>query len=466
MGEKMSGMNKRRFESILVLNVDAKQGSDGFVQDCKLAWSADKKVDVCLEISNQPPYDDVVIGQAELFVDISEGPDGFARRQVRAHIEIFTNHVIEDLAPSVEGVTFEREPGLNGRILNAELRRIRMAVKNADPRIGSLADQIFVRDERFEQQYLCQAPAPKVCGSREHVRGLYESVCGGHISVEEAKDQLPVAISVERAFGEIMADDAVRDFAEDVKDLFPGVDEDLVHTALEPTLGKVHQLMAEAYRSALGAVDLFKLNEANSKAILTAFQIPSKLFKSMEVKDVKVKDGVVEGTAVLELNPPVVPFYSRVIRHSADANGVFHKKDLDDVFKSCGVHDDVVRARAATPVAPCYEITKALVKALEAGGYNAAPSELVQGCGTQISDADLGIHKTMDEIAARIQEHTHNPYEPPKMVIIDSMTALKGSTPVSTCGATVKFVDDDVCRCTMANLLSTGHDAGCPEKKR
>lgn len=73
------------------------------------------------------------------------------------------------------------------------------------------------------------------------------------------------------------------------------------------------------------------------------------------------------------------------------------------------------------------EVTQALLKALEAGNYNAAPTKLVQGTGYY----PLGSDPRMDPVEvleAHARQHQRE------------------------------------CRCDIKDLMSTGHSPSCPER--
>ena len=52
-----------------------------------------------------------------------------------------------------------------------------------------------------------------------------------------------------------------------------------------------------------------------------------------------------------------------------------------------------VNSKAAEKSSDLIASIQALVKALEAGGYNAAPTKLTQGCSHQVEDLDLVMSK-------------------------------------------------------------------------
>ncbi len=110
------------------------------------------------------------------------------------------------------------------------------------------------------------------------------------------------------------------------------------------------------------------------------------------------------------------------------------------------------------------ELTQALLKALEAGNYNAAPTKLVQGTGYYpLGDDPRMKTDPVEELEAHARQHQQECWCDIKLPVALSFVHVDFLIP----GGYPEHPGQ--CECDIKDLMSVGHDKDCcehPSKKK
>lgn len=210
----MSGFNTQEFQGIVVLNMDrvADISGESFSPRAEMV-GAPKDGRIYVYAGGGDTLDDVV-GTADIHIVC-----GIGGWKMLANIKLH-RQVSDELVPSVEGTTLEKE---GRQITKFSIKAIRLGTGNVDKRIKSLKEQVHPKmvddsltlteaaTQRFDaldaMKYSSRRVGDFAVTRREFRDRVYGPLKAGSITKEQAQAGLALGIDLDATYAECLAED-------------------------------------------------------------------------------------------------------------------------------------------------------------------------------------------------------------------------------------------------------------------